>query len=357
MKIKKSIFISSALVFATLCITFLTFGCAENKHNLNSSSSSKRNTSSEVINHNGNIIYKNKQYSFLFTLPSDWNGYTILNKTWKGVDRNGKIMATGPAIVIRNPEWTSQTPYADISLLVLSFDQLSSFQNSKFSVNGFSGGTISGGNGCFMFGTVKYVFLAPEFLNSTSLPGASDILKILYNNPLQPTNDNKLQPINYSSQPSTVTSPSANSISSDSKSNIVYTNKQYGFQLMLPSTWNRFTLVNDTWWGLYYDSQKDTDVTVAKGPIISIRNPKWTSKVPYQDISVMIFTISQWNEMQSGVFHINNAAPVNPTEITRNSTYIFALPPRYNWAYPQGYKEVEKIIGGNSLKSLTINET
>ena len=32
-----------------------------------------------------------------------------------------------------------------------------------------------------------------------------------------------------------------------------------------------------------------------------------------------------------------------------NSQYIFALPPRYNFAYPKGFEEVEKIIKGSPL--------
>jgi hypothetical protein len=37
-------------------------------------------------------------------------------------------------------------------------------------------------------------------------------------------------------------------------------------------------------------------------------------------------------------------------EIGRSSIYVFALPARYNFAYPTGFEEVESIISGNPLR-------
>ena len=62
----------------------------------------------------------------------------------------------------------------------------------------------------------------------------------------------------------------------------------------------------------------------------------------------MIFTISQWNALQQDKFHIG-AAPIGPSELGRNSRYVFALPARYNFAFPTGYQEVEKILKSNPL--------
>jgi hypothetical protein len=53
----------------------------------------------------------------------------------------------------------------------------------------------------------------------------------------------------------------------------------------------------------------------------------------------MIFTLQQWKEDL-----VVSAAPIGPSELGRNSRYVFALPARYNYAYPDGYKEVEEII-------------
>lgn len=65
----------------------------------------------------------------------------------------------------------------------------------------------------------------------------------------------------------------------------------------------------------------------------------------------MIFTLEQWGSLLEGKFHIG-AAPIGPTELGRNSKYVFALPARYNFAFPEGYEEVEEIIKGILFRQL-----
>jgi hypothetical protein len=85
---------------------------------------------------------------------------------------------------------------------------------------------------------------------------------------------------------------------------------------------------------------------VTKGPTIPIKNPD----AERQDIPIMIFTHSQWLAMQKkGKFNVS-AAPFPPSELGRNSRYVFALPARYNYAFPDGYEEVEKILSGKPLR-------
>jgi len=91
------------------------------------------------------------------------------------------------------------------------------------------------------------------------------------------------------------------------------------------------------------------------GPIINIRNPRWTKANPYQDIPIMVFTIDQWNALQNDEFQIG-AAPIGPTELGRNSKYVFAIPARYNFAFPSGYQEVEMILAGTPLKPIEASE-
>lgn len=35
---------------------------------------------------------------------------------------------------------------------------------------------------------------------------------------------------------------------------------------------------------------------------------------------------------------------IGPSMLGQNSKYVFALPPRYNYAFPTGFEEVEKIL-------------
>ncbi|MGI6317606.1 MAG: stalk domain-containing protein [Dethiobacteria bacterium] len=128
---------------------------------------------------------------------------------------------------------------------------------------------------------------------------------------------------------------------------IVYRNTRYGFSFSLPKSWEGYTIVTDQWEGISLERAKSGRV-VERGPILSIRHPKWTSKNPRQDIPIMIFTLEQWKSLQQGKFSVG-AAPVGPTELDRNSKYVFALPARYNYAFPTGYEEVERILEGNPL--------
>lgn len=63
----------------------------------------------------------------------------------------------------------------------------------------------------------------------------------------------------------------------------------------------------------------------------------------------MVFTLQQWDAMQNGEWHIGTA-PVNPTELGRNGRYVFALPARYNFAFLEGWEEVEQILQANPLQ-------
>lgn len=126
----------------------------------------------------------------------------------------------------------------------------------------------------------------------------------------------------------------------------VYQNKQYGFSFQLPESWTGYTVIYDQWKGLAPDAA--SEVPVETGSLISIRHPHWTLEDPRQDIPIMVFTMSQWNALQQDEFSVG-AAPVGPRELGRNSQYVFALPARYNFAFPTGYEEVEEILANDPL--------
>lgn len=128
---------------------------------------------------------------------------------------------------------------------------------------------------------------------------------------------------------------------------IVYRNNHYGFTFSLPKSWEGYTIVTDQWEGVSLKGAKKGSV-VEKGPILSIRHPEWTSRKPRQDIPIMIFTVEQWKSLQQGKISVG-AAPVGPTELARNSRYVFALPARYNYSFLEGYEEAERILEGNPL--------
>lgn len=82
--------------------------------------------------------------------------------------------------------------------------------------------------------------------------------------------------------------------------------------------------------------------------MFSIRHPLWTAASKRQDIPILIYFLAQWNALSKEEFNMG-AAPIPPSELGRNAAYVFALPARYNYAFPAGYQEVEQILQGNPL--------
>lgn len=132
---------------------------------------------------------------------------------------------------------------------------------------------------------------------------------------------------------------------------VTYSNADYGFTFSLPDDWSGYSIVQNTWQG----NPLTTTTKNESGPKLLIRNPKWTSAVPYEDIPIMIFTLKQWNSYNAGNFAIS-AAPINATEIARNNLYVFALPPRWDFDYSEGYVEAENILKTNPLKPFDVKK-
>ncbi len=129
---------------------------------------------------------------------------------------------------------------------------------------------------------------------------------------------------------------------------IIYKNTEYGFSFSLPKSWQGHSIITETWEGFAVEGSQGDDQS---GPQISIRHPQWTSENQRQDIPIMIFTLAQWDSLQREQFHIG-AAPMGPGEIGRNTRYVFALPARYNYAFPSGYEEVENILKSDPLQPI-----
>lgn len=127
---------------------------------------------------------------------------------------------------------------------------------------------------------------------------------------------------------------------------VLYKNEEYGFSFWLPVTWKGYSVVVSKWTGI---TPPEKGRVVETGPLISIRHPDWREEKQRQDIPIMVFTVSQWNRLQGGEFTIG-ASPVGPTVLGCSSKYVFALPARYNYAFLEGFEEVERIIAGNPLK-------
>ena len=133
---------------------------------------------------------------------------------------------------------------------------------------------------------------------------------------------------------------------------VEYSDTELGFSISLPVTWEGFSIQESNWEGL--KSGDLGDEIVEQGPIVSLVHPKSTVQQPRQEIPLMVFTIEQWDRMQRGEWHIG-AAPIGPLDLGRNSRYVFALPARYNYAFLDGWEEVEQIIQGHPLVTFEPN--
>ncbi len=127
---------------------------------------------------------------------------------------------------------------------------------------------------------------------------------------------------------------------------VTYENPHYGFSFNLPEGWKGYSIVLGEWHGT---NMSASDVAGERsGPIINIRHPQWKEEKPRQDIPIMVLSLADWDDLQKELFHIG-AAPIGPSELGRNSKFVFALPARYNFAFPEGYEEVDRILKGDPL--------
>jgi hypothetical protein len=129
---------------------------------------------------------------------------------------------------------------------------------------------------------------------------------------------------------------------------VVYKNKAYRFRFYLPKSWKGYTIIEGKWGGGVYEGESCEPARFEEGPMITIRHPLWTKEYERQDIPVMALTRSQWNLILRGDL-IVSAAGILPSEMGRNSKYVFALPARYNYADVIGIAEVSEIIGNHPL--------
>jgi hypothetical protein len=135
-----------------------------------------------------------------------------------------------------------------------------------------------------------------------------------------------------------------------SSASIVYQNGKYGFTVALPASWKGYTVLTQEWQGYSLVEGQEGKVTET-GPEILVRHPKWTEDTPRQDIPILVFTLDQWDAIQQDKFHIG-AAPIGPSELARNSRYVFALPARYNFAFLPGNEEVDQLVQNGAVQAI-----
>jgi len=134
----------------------------------------------------------------------------------------------------------------------------------------------------------------------------------------------------------------------NTNTSVTYQNTDYGFTFALPLDWQGYSIIQSVWQGNALTSE-----AAPTGPKLIIRNPNWTEATHYEDIPILVFTISEWNSYLAENFSVS-AAPIPATELARNNKYVFALPPRWDFDYSLGFKEAENIIANKPLHAFNL---
>lgn len=137
-------------------------------------------------------------------------------------------------------------------------------------------------------------------------------------------------------------------INNPNDTSITYKNTEYGFNFSLPVNWQGYSVVSGTWQGTPL-----TNTLAQSGPKLLIRNPKWTAAAPYEDLPILVFTISQWDSYRAENFTVS-AAPIQASELARNNKYVFALPPRWDFDYSLDVKEAQDIFAGKPITAFNL---
>lgn len=132
---------------------------------------------------------------------------------------------------------------------------------------------------------------------------------------------------------------------------IVYRNSAYGFCFELPASWSGYSIVTEQWQGEWLgDHSQAPSAKELTGPKILIRHPRWTKASQREDIPIMVFSLAQWKLVEAEQMSVS-AAPVGPTELGRNTKYVFALPARYEFDEKRGVEEVVELMQHHPLEA------
>ena len=111
---------------------------------------------------------------------------------------------------------------------------------------------------------------------------------------------------------------------------VEYRNNQYGFSLQLPPSWKGYTVTTSTGSvGEVFDGSGSYPESKEMAVYVALHHTKSSSEPDWQALPINIYTLHQWQMIQDGEIHAGGAAPVEPSEIGRNSKYVFATPARW----------------------------
>ena len=120
-----------------------------------------------------------------------------------------------------------------------------------------------------------------------------------------------------------------------------------GFTFYLPETWRGYSVLHNEWQGQTYLPAKDENLTVTRGPVLVLRHPHWAPTKMYQDITLVVYTRSEWDEEKQGKFSCTYFAGGTMVELWHNHNYVLAMSTHEGKAELEGWQEVNQIVSQN----------
>jgi hypothetical protein len=124
-----------------------------------------------------------------------------------------------------------------------------------------------------------------------------------------------------------------------------YHSTQYDFTFFLPADWKGYSVLMQEWSAELESADYQKVIGTERGPMIVLRNPQWKASEPYQDIPILVFTHSQWDDVTPQRLFIG-AGGIDD-EISHNAEYVFGINSRHNWGELKGWEETGKIVQQN----------
>src|SRR3989339_561754 len=123
-----------------------------------------------------------------------------------------------------------------------------------------------------------------------------------------------------------------------------YKNKEYGFELVFPDSWEGYSVISDLWRAWDINSSSSASEYYGVKIIFTNPNAKKNPGEAWQNIPIMIITPDVWDLILQGRVAVS-AAPIGPERIGQNKKYIFATPPRwYGFTDALGWQEAVDIV-------------
>ena len=104
---------------------------------------------------------------------------------------------------------------------------------------------------------------------------------------------------------------------------LCYHNRQYDFTFFLPADWKGYSVLMREWDAELTSVDYQKVIGIERGPMIVLRNPRWTAGKPYNDIPILVFTRSQWDLVKPQRLMVG--AGGFDYEISHNAKFVFGI--------------------------------